>query len=561
MGDRDANATPWWRSAVVYQVYIRSFADGDGDGLGDIAGLRSRLPYLGDLGVDAVWINPWYPSPMKDGGYDVSNLRDVEPAFGTLADAQAMIGEAHRLGLRVLLDLVPNHLSDQHPWFQDALAAGPDSAERERFIFRVGLGTGGEEPPNDWRGGFGGPAWTRVTEADGGAGEWYLHLFTPWQPDLNWRNPEVRTEFEETLRFWFGLGIDGFRIDVAHGLVKAERLPDVGSSPRSSLSADPDDHPYWDRDEVHEIYRTWRALADSYDDPRVFVAEAWVHSPERLARYVRPDELHTAFNFDFMLVAWQGEALHESIDGTLSAHRAVGATPTWVLSNHDTVREVSRYARPQGERRLRNLNDLLDLPADFIVGGRRARAAALLMLALPGGAYIYQGEELGLAEVEDLPDAALKDPGWELSGHTNRGRDGCRVPIPWSGQEPPFGFSPDDASAVPWLPQPASWHTLTVASQSGDKRSMLELYRNALHIRRAHPAPGNGTLHWLDAPDGALAFQRDPGFVCIVNLSADPVPPPEGAQVLLSSEALTADGRVPRDTTAWFAIDAASKPP
>jgi alpha-glucosidase len=559
MRRRDANGTPWWRSAVVYQVYIRSFADGDGDGLGDIAGLRSRLPYLADLGVDAVWINPWYPSPMKDGGYDVSDLRDVEPAFGTLADAQAMIGEAHRLGLRVLLDLVPNHVSDQHPWFQDALAAGRGSAERERFIFRDGRGSDGEEPPNDWRGGFGGPAWTRVTEADGGVGEWYLHLFTPWQPDLNWRNAEVRAEFEETLRFWFGLGIDGFRIDVAHGLVKAECLPDLGSSPRSSLSADPDDHPYWDRDEVHEIYQTWRALADSYDDPRVFVAEAWVHSPERLARYVRPDELHTAFNFDFMLASWRAGALHESIDGTVSAHRAVGATPTWVLSNHDTVREVSRYARPQGERTLRKLKDLLELPADFIVGNRRARAAALLMLALPGGAYIYQGEELGLAEVEDLPDAVLQDPGWELSGHTNRGRDGCRVPIPWSGQESPFGFSPDDASAAPWLPQPASWRTLTVASQAGDKRSMLELYRNALQIRHAHPALGDGTLRWLDAPDGALAFERAPGFGCIVNLTADPVPPQEGARVLLSSEAIAADGRVPRDTTVWFAIDAARR--
>jgi alpha-glucosidase len=548
------SATAWWRSAVIYQVYIRSFADGDGDGVGDIAGLRSRLPYLAELGVDALWVNPWYPSPMKDAGYDVSDLRDIEPAFGTLADAQAMISEAHELRLRVLLDIVPNHLSDQHAWFQQALAAGPGSPERARFVFRPGRGPRGDQRPNDWRSGFGGPAWTRVTEADGQPGQWYLHLFTSGQPDLNWSNAEVRAEFAETMRFWFELGVDGFRIDVAHGLVKAEGLPDVGSTAWPPLTKDPLDHPHWDRDEVHEIYRTWRLLADAYEDPRVFVAEAWLlHQPERLARYVRSDELHTAFNFDFLLAPWQAGALRSSISDAISAHQAVGAPPTWVLSNHDTVRDVSRYARPQGVRQLRNLNDLIDLPADFAVGVRRARAAALLMLALPGGAYVYQGEELGLPEVEDLPDEALQDPTWEYSGRTDRGRDGCRVPIPWSGEKPPFGFSPTVASAAPWLPQPASWRTLTVDSQAGDGGSMLELYRSALRIRRTQPALGDGALRWLDAPDGALAFARDPGFICVVNLSRDPVPEPERAQALLSSGALTSDGRVPRDTTAWFA--------
>ena len=550
---RVASAAPWWRSAVIYQVYIRSFADGDGDGVGDIMGLRSRLSYLADLGVDALWINPWYRSPMKDAGYDVSDFRDIEPVFGTLADAEAMISEAHDLGLRVLLDIVPNHLSDQHAWFQEALAAGPGSRGRARFVFREGRGARGEERPNDWRSGFGGPAWTRVIEADGRPGEWYLHLFTSGQPDLNWSNPEVRAEFEETMRFWFGLGVDGFRIDVAHGLVKAEGLPDVGSTVWPPLTADPVDHPHWDRDEVHEIYRTWRRLADSYDDPRVFVAEAWVHHPVRLTRYVRRDELHTAFNFDFLLAPWQAAALRASISAAISAHQAVGAPPTWVLSNHDTVRQVSRYARPQGVRPLRNLNDLIDLPADFAVGVRRARAAALLMLALPGGAYVYQGEELGLAEVEDLPDDVLQDPTWEYSGRTDRGRDGCRVPIPWSGEKPPFGFSPDAVGTPPWLPQPTSWRTLTVESQVGDDRSVLELYRNALHIRRAQPALGDGALEWLDTPDGALALARDPGFICVVNLSGDPVAPPEGAEVLLSSGVLTDDGRVPQDTAAWFA--------
>jgi alpha-glucosidase len=547
------SAGTWWRSAVIYQVYIRSFADGDGDGIGDIAGLRSRLSYLAELGVDAIWINPWYPSPMKDAGYDVSDFRDIEPVFGTLADAEAMIGEAHDLGVRVLLDIVPNHLSAQHAWFQEALAARPGSPERARFIFRDGRGAANQEPPNDWSSGFGGPAWTRVTEAGGRPGQWYLHLFTPEQPDLNWSNPEVQAEFDETMRFWFDLGIDGFRIDVAHGLVKADGLPDIGSTAWPPLTAEPVDHPHWDRDDVHEIYRTWRTLADGYDDPRVFVAEAWVHNAERLAQYVRDDELHTAFNFDFLLAPWHAEAMRASIVASLRAHEAVGAPPTWVLSNHDTVREVSRYARPQGVRPLRRLSDLLDLPADFGVGIRRARAAALLMLALPGGAYVYQGEELGLAEVEDLPDDALQDPTWKYSGRSDRGRDGCRVPIPWSGENPPFGFSADGASAPPWLPQPASWRTLTVESQTGDRGSTLELYRSALLIRRTQPALGDGMLEWLDAPNGALAFARDPGFVCVVNFSAKPVPPPEGAETLLSSAALTDDGWVPDDTATWFA--------
>jgi alpha-glucosidase len=542
----------WWRSAVVYQVYIRSFADGDGDGVGDIAGLRSRLSYIADLGVDAIWINPWYRSPMKDAGYDVADFRAIDPQFGTLADAEAMIAEAHELGVRVLLDIVPNHVSDQHAWFQEALAAEPGSDERARFMFRDGRGAHGEEPPNDWTSNFGGPAWTRVTERDGRNGQWYLHLFTPEQPDLDWTNPEVRDEFDDTIRFWFELGVDGFRIDVAHGLIKAEGLPDVGSTAWPPLDGEPVDHPHWDRDEVHEIYRRWRTLADSYEDPRVFVAEAWVHNSDRLAKYIRDDELHTAFNFDFLLTPWEPKALRASIVEAMNAHDAVGAAPTWVLSNHDTVREVSRYARAQDVRPLHNLSDVLRLPADFALGVRRARAAALLMLALPGGAYVYQGEELGLPEVEDLPDDALQDPGWEQSGRTDRGRDGCRVPLPWSGGGPPFGFSPNGATSSPWLPQPDSWGAMTVDSQMSDRGSMLELYRSALTLRRAHAALGDGSLEWVDAPDGVLAFARDPGFLCIVNLATESVPMPAGG-VMLASGPLADDARVPPDTALWIA--------
>jgi alpha-glucosidase len=548
------NGGPWWRSAVIYEVYIRSFADGDGDGIGDIAGLRSRMNHLAMLGVDALWITPWYPSPMKDGGYDVADYRAIEPVFGTLAEARQLIGEAHGLGLRVLLDLVPNHVSDQHPWFREALAAAPGSSARARFIFRDGRGPAGADPPNNWRSNFGGSAWTRVVEPDGRPGQWYLHLFTPAQPDLDWTDQEVRDEFASIMRFWFELGVDGFRIDVAHGLAKAPGLPDFGALAWPPPLGEQVDHPHWDRDEVHEIYREWRALGDAYDEPRVFVAEAWVPGPERLARYVRADELHTAFNFDFLLTPWEAGEMRDSIVAALRAHEAVGAAPTWVLSNHDTVREVSRYARPQGVRALRRLGDLLDLPTDLAAGRRRARAAALLMLALPGGAYVYQGEELGLAEVEDLPDEVLQDPTWSQSGHTDRGRDGCRVPLPWSGLEPPFGFSPPDATGPPWLPQPAEWREETVEAQTGGEGSTLELYRHALRLRRTHAALGDGALSWLPAPAGVLAFTREPGFTCIVNLSADPVSPPTAGKRLISSGPLDAHGRIPGDTAAWFAV-------
>ncbi len=534
----------WWRSAVIYQVYLRSFADGTGDGIGDIAGIRDRLPYLASLGVDALWINPWYPSPMADGGYDVADYRAVEPLFGSLDDATALIREAHEHGLRVLLDLVPNHTSDQHTWFQQALASPAGSAARARYLFRDGQGPDGAEPPNDWRSVFGGRAWTREP---GPAGQWFLHLFAPEQPDLDWTNDEVRQDVEQTLRFWFDRDVDGFRIDVAHGLVKAPGLPDVGAPTGGFMTDRGGDHPHWDRDEVHEVYRSWRAVADSYDPPRVFVAEAWVPQPARLAAYVRADELHTAFNFDFLVAPWWAPALRRAIDGTLRDHEAVGAPATWVLANHDVAREVSRYARPQSDQPLRSLQDLVGSPKDLELGRRRAAAAALLMLALPGGAYVYQGQELGLEEVEDLPDEVLADPTWERSRHHDRGRDGCRVPLPWSGQQPPYGFGGEA-----WLPQPLHWADLTVAAQDGRSGSFLELYRTALRVRRATPALGDGTLAWVDSGADVLHFRRSPGFACVVNLGGVPVPLPDG-ELLLASGPLDAHGALPADTAAWVA--------
>ncbi|MGW2275465.1 alpha-amylase family glycosyl hydrolase [Streptomyces yangpuensis] len=687
----------WWRDAVIYQVYVRSFADSDGDGIGDLRGVRSRLPHLARLGVDAVWLTPFYVSPQADGGYDVADYRAVDPLFGDLADADELVRAAHALGLRVIVDVVPNHTSERHPWFRAALAGEPGA--RERYLFRRGRGADGDLPPNDWESIFGGPAWTRVAD-----GEWYLHLFAPEQPDLDWTHPEVAAEFDSVLRFWLDLGVDGFRIDVAHGMVKAEGLPDIGRGAQATLIGS-EPLPFFDQDGVHAIHRAWRRLLDSYEGPRIGVAEAWAPTSERLALYVRPDELHQAFNFRFLTCPWDPEAMRAVIDESLSATTAVGAPTTWVLSNHDVVRHVTRYGGGPG-------------------GLARARAAALLMLALPGSAYLYQGEELGLPEVTDLPDASRQDPAFrrgrrrpiptprpEPDPHTAPGpkaeagpgavpawqttpqahgtprpqdappepnprpaapqahgslrpqagpgaeagpeagsgtgpeagsgtgsgpeagggngpeaggtparpqadrqpwpeagpvprpqdappepnprpaapqahgslrpeagggaapdlltapeaegqdglRDGCRVPLPWAGAEPPYGFGP----AGSWLPQPDTWAGLSVAAQTGDPHSTLELYRAALELRRALPGLGApeaggpadpGGMRWEAAPDGVLLFTR-PGFACTLNTRADPVELPAPGRPVLSSAPVETDGRtvrLPADSCTWW---------
>ncbi|RCG33265.1 DUF3459 domain-containing protein [Sphaerisporangium album] len=521
-------ATRWWRDAVIYQVYVRSFADGNGDGVGDLLGVRSRLGYLAELGVDAIWLTPFYTSPMADFGYDVADYRDVDPIFGTLADAKALIEDAHRHGLKVITDVVPNHTSDRHAWFEAAVQAGPGSPERERYIFRPGRGEEGELPPNDWESVFGGPAWTRLP-----GDEWYLHLFAPAQPDLNWENPEVHAEFEAIMRFWLDLGVDGFRVDVAHGMVKEAGLPDIGSSGQVEMLGTAV-LPYFDQDGVHEIHRAWRRVLDSYPGERIGVAEAWAPSQERLARYVRPDELHQAFNFHFLKTPWDAEMLRAVIDESLATVAPVGAPTTWVLSNHDVRRHVTRYGG----------GDL---------GLRRARAAALLMLALPGSAYVYQGEELGLPEVLDLPEEVCQDP--QRLRDPEAGRDGCRVPIPWAHSEPPFGFSPPGIEDT-WLPVPAGWGPLSVESQLADPASTLSLYRAALRLRREHPSLGDGTLTWEESPSGTLAFSRGERFVCAVNTSADAVELPSPGRLLLSSAPVAEqDGvvRLAADSCAWWA--------
>jgi alpha-glucosidase len=533
----------WWRSAAIYQVYPRSFADGNGDGVGDLIGIRSHLGYLRDLGVDAIWFSPWYPSPMADAGYDVADYRDIDPAFGTLEEAEALIAEAHQLGIRSIVDIVPNHCSSAHPWFKEALAAGRGSAARDLFWFRDGRGEHGELPPNNWVSIFGGPAWTRIPD-----GQWYLHLFAPEQPDFNWSNPKVREEFEDILRFWFNRGVDGIRIDSAALCEKDPTLHDFDHD------VPPFPHPYSDRDETHEIYRAWRRIADSYAEPRALIGEIWLPDVERFIQYLRPDEMHTAFNFDFLGAPWDAGALRASIDATLAAHAPVSAPATWVLSNHDVFRHVTRYGRADTsfthdhEHRRRQTGAF----TDFALGTRRARAATLLSFALPGSAYIYQGEELGLNEVEDIPDEQRQDPLFARTGGANPGRDGCRVPLPWSGDAPPFGFSPDRAVAAPWLPQPPAWKDFTAAAQQGDPASMLEFYRSALRIRRAEEALGEGSMAWIEAPAGVLAFRREPGFACLANLSGAPVPLIEHDRVLLASGPLTEDGQLPPDTAVWL---------
>jgi alpha-glucosidase len=539
-----AAAEGWWRSAVIYQIYPRSFADSSGDGIGDLAGVRAHLNHLAELGVDAIWFNPWYASPQADAGYDVSDYRAIDPVFGTLAEAEELIREAHDLGIRMIVDVVPNHCSDAHPWFIEALAGGPNSSARDLFWFRAGRGEHGELPPNDWQSIFGGPAWTRTKSPDGTPGEWYLHLFAAEQPDLNWENPRVRQEFEDVLRFWFDRGADGVRIDSAAMLMKDPELADFDAvNP-------PFPHPYSDRDEVHEVYRAWRAIAESYDEPRALIGEVWLPDAERFAAYLRPDELHTAFNFSFLGCPWEAPALRDVIDETLRVHAPVGAPATWVLSNHDVPRHVTRYGRVDTSFTLDFRQ--LGVPTDLALGTRRARAAILLNLALPGSVYVYQGEELGLEEVEDIPDELRQDPMFFRTHGENLGRDGCRVPIPWSGAEPPFGFSPANASAEPWLPQPAHWAQRTVEVETGDPDSMLELYRTALRIRRSQRSLGDGVIAWLPSPAGVLAFARGPqaDVSCVVNISDAAVDLPAG-KLLLTSGPLEG-GMLPPDTAAWL---------
>jgi alpha-glucosidase len=530
---------PWWRNALCYQVYPSSFADGDGDGTGDIAGIRGRLEHLVDLGVDAIWISPWYPSPWRDGGYDVADYRSIDPRFGDLDGATSLISEAAACGIGVIVDIVPNHTSTQHPWFQAALDSPPGSPERQRYHFRRGRGADGGQPPNNWTSVFGGPAWRAV-----GDGDWYLHVFDSGQADLNWASREVRNEFADILRFWIGLGVAGFRFDVAHGLAKDPDYPDIETNAAILSSNSIVDDPLWDRDEVHEVIREWRAVLDESDRDLVMVAEAWVPA-DRLPLYLRPDEFHQSFAFDLVHAGWSHEAFERSISEALTGAASVGSIPTWTLSNHDVMRHATRYGLPPDTDVRRWLLDGPHDQLDDAAGRRRARAAALLVMALPGSLYLYQGEELGLPEVWDLPLDALRDPAWENSGRSVKGRDGCRVPLPWTRTGTSFGFGSNGS----WLPQPPTFGELSVEAQADDPDSTLSLYRRAVALRRRWMC-SDEELEWLDLGPEVLAFRRGSGAISVTNFGRAPIELPDEPLALASAP--LADGRLPADTTAWF---------
>jgi alpha-glucosidase len=514
----------WWSRAVFYQVYPRSFRDSNGDGVGDLDGVTAGLDYLSGLGVDALWLNPVMVSPMADHGYDVADPRDVDPLFGGIGALDRLIEAAHARDIRVTMDLVPNHTSSRHPWFQAALAAGAGSVQRERYIFRDGRGPGGLHPPNNWVSVFGGPAWTRVEEPDGNPGQWYLHLFDAEQPDLNWENPEIFDDLEKTLRFWLERGVDGFRIDVAHGMSKPAGLPDMTNPDLPMLALD-DDDPRFNHDGVHDIHRGIRRVLNDHPDA-VAIGEIWVFDNVDFAKYLRPDELHLGFNFRLVRAEFDAVEIREAIENSLAAADLAGSPPTWTLSNHDVEREVSRYG-------------------DGATGLARARAVALVMLALPGAVFVYNGEELGLPNV-DLPDDVLQDPVWERSGREERGRDGCRVPMPWSGDTPPFGFSD---TADTWLPMPPVWSALTVEAQDGVDASTLSLFRRAIELRHGRSDLGEG-IEWQQAPEGVLAFRGADGMVCVLNAGPSPVPLPEGTVLIASAEPV--DGALLPGAAAWI---------
>ncbi len=545
--DAVARARAWWHDAVVYQVYLRSFKDGDSDGIGDLAGLAEGLPSIAALGCDAIWLSPCYASPQRDHGYDIADYRRIDPAYGANEDFDRLVARAHRLGLKVLMDMVANHCSIDHAWFQQALRSAPGSPERARFIFRDGQGADGAVPPNNWESVFGGPAWTRITEADGQPGQWYYHAFDAGQPDFNWRNPDVADEFDDVLRFWFDKGVDGFRIDVAHGHFKSTGMDDlVGNGHNYGM---------WDQPEVHGLYRRWRALGDSYPKPKYFVGEIWLPDTGSLGRYLRSDELNQAFDFGLLIQLWDSSRMRSAIDAGMAA--SGDALPAWTLANHDVHRATTRYGQEQSLE-APSPTDMIAAarrlgPVDLPLGLRRAKAAAGLVLALPGTVYLYQGEELGLPEVFDLPDQSRQDPIWVRSNGSELGRDGCRVPLPWRDDGPTFGFN--EGGAQTWLPQPTWFGQFSRATEERDPESALSVYRFLLAARRALFGDDRD-LCWLNAPAQMLAFTRGHGL-CVVNFNDEPVPLddgwPLGDLVTTTSNGERA-GVIPANCTSWFRI-------
>jgi alpha-glucosidase len=532
----------WWRSGVIYQIYPRSFADANGDGMGDLKGITQRLSSLASLGIDAVWLSPFYRSPQKDAGYDVSDYVNVDPLFGTLEDFDEMVREAHRLSLRVMIDLVPNHSSSEHEWFQRALNSAPGSKERSYYHFKDGRGENGELSPNNWQSMFGGPAWTRVDD-----GQWYVHLFDSSQPDLNWENPVVREEFENILRFWLDRGVDGFRVDQPHAMAKAEGLPDhpYVAEAGAGFIEGRENPPMWFQESVHEIFRDWRKILDSYPGDRAMCGEAYVLPLSFMALWVRPDEFHQTFNFRFLDAGWDREKLVAAIDESFEAFDAVGAPSTWVLNNHDVLRHVSRFGGDYGRTTASDGVGPNNPQPDNVAGLQKARAATLFMLGLPGASYLYQGEELGLPDHTTIADEHRQDPTFFRTNGQRVGRDGCRVPLPWEMGNASNGFN---QTGKAWLPQPQSYAALSRDQQVGKPGSTLTMYQQALKLRKELKL-GEGSFDWV-SKTSVLTYQNG-NLRVIHNFSSEPIAI-EG-EVLLSSMPLAAGNLLP-DDTAWILV-------
>lgn len=541
-GSVQKSSLPWWRTVIGYEIFPRSFADSNGDGIGDIAGITSKLDYLSELGVEALWLTPFYPSPQKDAGYDISDYCNIAAELGTLADFDELLAQAHTRNIKIIIDIVPNHSSTEHPWFKAALSSPAGSAARERYIFRDGKGEHGDLPPNNWESLFGGPAWQRVP----GDKQWYMTLFSPYQPDYNWNNPEVHQEFQRILRFWLDRDVDGLRIDAANSMVKQEGLPDT----TVPTTLTPLVGPMWDQDGVHDIYREWRKLLDEYDD-RAFIAEAWgVPTMERLTHYVRADEMQQCFNFDYMLTEWDALAYKKTIQTTLQGMQSVGAPSTWVTCNHDQLRIASRLGLTQPGSLPLGIDKFHEQPNEAL-GLRRARALVMMTLILPGATYFFQGEELGLPDHTTIEDCYRQDPRFFATKGATIGRDGCRVPLPWKANAPAFGFSTSNKT---WLPQPSKFKRYAVDAEQKDKHSMLALYRQLLSLRKAHKL-GEGNLEWFTSPRSDVLLCRNGTIALVINFGYEPVELPSGQIIAQSQPELGKRGTLPGNAAVWIALD------